>query len=731
VFIYSIDDKLSWTALINKVPILAQTGTSGLLGRPVSRVYRGHRIESSTVFHKGVMSMLLTVPCLTPCRAIEYFVLPRVRYLGVAFALLLLSSLSISVQATNVGNATIPPAGSWRPIFLPQGSVTSLAIDPQNPDTIYATTGHLIVSRDGGLTWGSIGDNVPAAAAVAVAPDNSATIYVGTVFHGIFRSDDGGTIWSDAHLGSSDPYVFVLVINPQDPAIIYAGTSSGVFRSSDRGTTWEAVNVGLEIGYVSDLAINPQQPSTLYTTTQGGAVFRTTDGAASWQQIRAASDNWSRPAIEIHPQQPSTLYIGTGNGIFRSRDGGNTWEPVSEGLRSLYVTSLIIDPQTPTILYAGTGSVCRKDIGIQSTGLYRSANGGDSWHSINEQILDSSSLAINPVRTELIYSGSGYNYSGSANGVHRSDNGGDTWQLVVAEAVAPASITFDPRSPTSFYVGSGNTVWHTTNGGHSWRTLKLPPYQVIQVLRTHPTSLTTLYALTWENLFQSTDGGQTWASLREAQGVAFSAFELDPQTPGVLYVGTNGQGLYRSRDDGATWQSLENGLSDPDLTDIAVDPNSLYVATFHGAFRSDDGGDTWQLLNGLGPYSIDLIAVHPERSGTVYLYQYPGVYVSSDAGNTWNLLPLPEDVVTITALAIVPGEHTTIYVASYGDGIDPKGIYQFVEGEDNWTSINEGLASRVIHALGVVPHSSTVVYALGDTLDVRGTPPTFLPIIIR
>jgi len=103
---------------------------------------------------------------------------------------------------------------------------------------------------------------------------------------------------------------------------------------------------------INALAIDPQTPAILYA---GGtdAVFKSTDGGGSWH-----STGLTKPgvvfisALAIDPQAPATLYAGTySSGVFKSTDAGVTWGAVNTGLTSLYVRALVTSPLTPTTLY--------------------------------------------------------------------------------------------------------------------------------------------------------------------------------------------------------------------------------------------------------------------------------------------------------------------------------------------------------------------------------------------
>src|SRR6266446_2529344 len=90
----------------------------------------------------------------------------------------------------------------WTPTGPPSGTILALAIDPQNPATLYAA-----VSRD------------------SVFPNSAVT--------GVFKSADGGATWGAANSGLPTPsLVRHLAIDPQTPTTLYASRSSdGIYKS--------------------------------------------------------------------------------------------------------------------------------------------------------------------------------------------------------------------------------------------------------------------------------------------------------------------------------------------------------------------------------------------------------------------------------------------------------------------------------------------------------------------
>ena len=164
-------------------------------------------------------------------------------------ALLLVTPMLINAAESDMAEETIEAlandvTGTWSAINsgLTNTQVYALAIDPTNPNIIYAgTNGGVFKSTDWGGNWSAINSGLTNTHvwALAIDPSNPSIIYAGTT-GGVYKSADGGGHWSASSLTY---YVYSLAIDPSNPSIIYAGTSSGVFKSTDGGGHWS--NCGL------------------------------------------------------------------------------------------------------------------------------------------------------------------------------------------------------------------------------------------------------------------------------------------------------------------------------------------------------------------------------------------------------------------------------------------------------------------------------------------------------
>src|SRR5262249_42722870 len=164
----------------------------------------------------------------------------------------------------------------------PPCCIAAMVLHPQDPDILYAVTrtGVVLKSTDGGTHWNPMSAGLPVdgggnygVTSLAVDPENPTTLYAGNALNGsdgVFKTTDGGGSWVPVSSGLPDGGVTALAVDPQTAGVVYASTrKSGVFKSNDGGASWSAVNAGLDAdsihgyNYISLLAINPRDPNTI------------------------------------------------------------------------------------------------------------------------------------------------------------------------------------------------------------------------------------------------------------------------------------------------------------------------------------------------------------------------------------------------------------------------------------------------------------------------------------
>jgi photosystem II stability/assembly factor-like uncharacterized protein len=248
-----------------------------------------------------------------------------------------LRSLTINALGINRSEPSMLHAATTRGLFkssdggtswsavgpkLPNPVFRSVVIVPLVPTTHYAADAVWVAkSVDGGETWtySTVGGDY--VTSLAVDPATPTTLYAG-VFHGtptgggVYKSIDGGLRWRFVGRSIISPTgryydVNSLAIDPSVTSVVYAGTGGGgVFRSADGGTTWVASNAGLGTVSVRALAIDPLSPSTIYSAADGDGIFKSTDGAKTWTAATAGLGIRLAVAVAVDPANPSRVYAG-------------------------------------------------------------------------------------------------------------------------------------------------------------------------------------------------------------------------------------------------------------------------------------------------------------------------------------------------------------------------------------------------------------------------------------
>ena len=222
---------------------------------------------------------------------------------------------------------------SWNIASAEATGVTALGVDPQDPASVYAITRNdaagynrgsarirtrVFKSPDGGTTWPTpvvtrrraVVDGVVQNPSLAIDPLDPDVLYAGAL--GVAKSVDGGTTWRSAGLTRSP--VLALAVEPEETRIVYAGTDAGLFKSADGGASWQPLRGALDGVRVEALAIDPKYQGTVYAGTDRG-VFWSADGGDSWRRFTHLPLR-PFPAVAVD-RAAGVLYAGAyGGGIY-------------------------------------------------------------------------------------------------------------------------------------------------------------------------------------------------------------------------------------------------------------------------------------------------------------------------------------------------------------------------------------------------------------------------------
>jgi photosystem II stability/assembly factor-like uncharacterized protein len=242
----------------------------------------------------------------------------------------------------------------------------------KNKEIFYLSCGNGVQkSPDDGKNWIiTTGWNITECLKTAIDPINPDMVYAATAY-GIFKTSDGGKTWLEKNVGLVSTFTPTVIIDQNDRNMLFCATEAGVHRSKNGAESWEPIGL-LGLG-VRTLIQHPAQPNLLAVGTEDDGVFISDDHGKTWHQKINGLTTKTVYALAFAPQDPNIIYAGTfRGGIFKSTDQGDSWIEMNNGLRVLDIHALLVDPENKDTVYAGT----------LNDGIWLSRDGGQSWHFI-------------------------------------------------------------------------------------------------------------------------------------------------------------------------------------------------------------------------------------------------------------------------------------------------------------------------------------------------------------
>ncbi len=625
--------------------------------------------------------------------------------------------------------------------------------------------------------WKSIGPNNFSGRIVSltVDPGNSNIVFAGSASGGLWKLTITGSGWNDyfwERINTGHPVLGVgaIAIHPENSNIIYIGTGEayfhkqytiglnrmiytygiGLLRSTDGGNTWAK---SIDWSYnqnrgIHSVKFNPLNPNIIFAATTEGT-YRSSDAGGSWKLVH---ETLMAMDLEIDPGNPDKIYVSCGNagspgtGIYRSEDGGDSWEQIGNGLPDTWTGKTLLDMSTadPSIIFADVANV------IPYVGLFKTINGGDSWEFVTDKNLGNMGsyahyVRVNPEDDQKIFKASThYAYS---------EDGGRNWNITDEPSIWKTDSsklhvdhhTFanDPSDPDVFFVGNDGGVWRTLDGGKTFQDLNkgLVTAQFYPGFASSKNDPDLAIGGLQDNNSAIYRGNGNWDKyVLYGDGGAGAVDEFDDN---IIYGSLYWLGLFKSMDRGETFKFISPvnlfGTDDPEVYNPRgydphedewskfpcpvhlVSPRIMYAATNY-VYRSDDGGETWKSTNydlKVHNQAIISMAVSKTNPDYVYVATYPNVYqgirpeilVTKDGGKNWKNITsyLPDRYTTV-----YPSPHNENVVYAALSGFDTPHLYRSLNAGETWDNISDGLPDVPTNSVEVDPLDHRIIYVGND-----------------
>ncbi len=318
-------------------------------------------------------------------------------------------------------NSTSSYSGSlvWDGVFA-TGDGGFTAINYANP-TIqwgggYWSNGPVIIRRDATSLASSRGTGIVTSDRAAFFPPllrdpvTPTKRYFGT--YRFYRTTNEGVLWTPISgdlTRTSSGVITALAVAPSDTLTVYVGTSDGnVQVSRDGGLTFTLMTAGLPNRYVTRIVVDPAAATHALLTVSGfgtGHVFETTTAGVSWQNITGTLVNAPASAVAFIGGT-GVIMVGTDAGVFQSADDGVTWQAGPTGIPNAIIQDLVYSP-TASLVVAGTygRGMFAYAVGTQAAVLRGDVNGDAKVDAFDALILQQALVGIVSPATALYPAG--------------------------------------------------------------------------------------------------------------------------------------------------------------------------------------------------------------------------------------------------------------------------------------------------------------------------------------
>lgn len=683
-----------------------------------------------------------------------------------SFLSIFLLLITISIRQDSPPSSTMNPLN---PGYKPTDWLLVQRIFPyekMNPEAYEATRDQMIQLRSeaakhksSGADWEFAGPmNVGGRITdVEMHPSDLQTIYASAATGGIYRSKDQGKVWEQIFEDYETLSIGDMAIANTDKNILFVGSGEpnggngsitydgyGVYKSTDGGDTF--THVGLEnAGGIGRVEIDPQNPDRVFVACMGNlfannperGIYRTLDGGQTWENVLYISDSTGGIDIAIHPTHPDTIFAsmwerrryatyrsfgGESSGLYRSYDGGDTWEELTNGLPSGQISRIGIGMSfsNPNIIYTHYSSSDRQWIDV-----FKTIDGGDTWTATNSNIEGNyweGKIHVDPTNPDKVWSG--------GVSLWRTTDGAASWSKVSNLWADEHAVYCHPADPNLVIIGDDGGVFISVNGSTTNSKVLTLPITQFYTCEVNPHNINDIMGGTQDRGTQRSISGDVmeWKSIYGGDGFVV---KVDPSDEKYMYAASQWGGIGRSTNGGQSFRGAAPSGSNrynwktPYIFD-PKDPSVMYLGAQY-VYRSTNRAVSWtrisnDLTNGEQPWylgTITTLAVSPVNTDIIYAGTDDGnVWVNAQGGGLNNWVNISEGLPVrwVTCVAADPYDESTAYVTfsgiRYYDYLPH--VFKTTDKGQTWTDISSNLPDLPVNTIQIDPDLRDTYYLATD-----------------
>ena len=578
-------------------------------------------------------------------------------------------------------------------------------------------------------TWISIGPNNSIGGrilSIAIDPNNSNNLMVGSASGGIWKSVNAGSSWSSVKTGLPVLGVPAITYHPTNSNIIIAGTGE-VYRI-------DTSNIGFNVWKARG--------------TYGTGIIRSTNGGATWTNVfnKTFPDLFGVQKIKFDPNNSSIVYACTTQGMFKSTDEGATWS-TTPVLSKIYVSDLAINPSNSNIMVAAVGNLVNSDKGI-----YRTVDGGATWTKVTTGGFPTGMMGYTTfgyINSSLLYASVGMTDNGE-NELYMSTDFGQNWiaksgshhsqyQFWCAHAIA-----VNPTNANEIIMGGVSyyryTSTSTSSSTGSAAALSSSIHSDVHDIEYVQGSGTTFYIACDGGVYKTTNNGSTFSAMNTGLGaVQFYAsigVSTNSSNPNAIVGGLQDNGVWYYN--GTSWTKQLGGdggscIITPGNDNVVLACNDALTVN-----KSTTGASgTFSKVLGSWAFVADdrtafMAPIGISKSDPTRMYAASdNLHVSSSSGSSWTNASystasqyIDAKYKTAITLAVSPTNKDKLYISTspFSQKTDntlningTPGVFRCINGgaaTPVFTSIKTGLPDRFVMDFAINPTNDNIVFAV-------------------